>query len=132
MQSTGSSPNWTAAPAWAHWWACDQDGEAFWYECRPGLGEKAWFTMGGKVMLAGIANTHFIDWRKYIQRPSPSAHELLASMAPPLELVEHLERFEAKGQLPDPVVAWLTKWRAIRGDQPFALDGKPAREQVTA
>ena len=68
MQSTGNKPDWTTAPAWARWWTCDQDGEAFWYEFKPSLGERTWAKMGGRVQLAGLANTHFVDWRKAVQR----------------------------------------------------------------
>ncbi len=43
-------------------------------------------------------------------------------LKPPLELIEHLERYEAKQQLPASIMDFLRKWRVIRSDQPFELD----------
>jgi len=68
MRLTGSNPDWTQAPPWALWWTCDQDGEAFWYECRPRLGAKMWFRVGGRARLADAVNPHCVNWRKAVQR----------------------------------------------------------------
>lgn len=52
-----------------------------------------------------------------------TAHEILAHLAPPIELLEHLERYEAKGQLPACIVDWLHRWQGIRSDGATPIDG---------
>ncbi len=49
--------------------------------------------------------------------------ELLARVAPPLELVELLEKYEARQQLPAPAQTYLDLWRIVRSDAPSPLDG---------
>lgn len=52
-----------------------------------------------------------------------TVHELLAATAPPLEVVELLERYEQRQPLPGKVGAWLALWRTLRSDEPSVLDG---------
>ena len=52
-----------------------------------------------------------------------SVHELLAATAPPIEVVELLERYEERQPLPGKVGAWLALWRTLRSDQASPLDG---------
>ena len=53
--------------------------------------------------------------------------EVLAFLMPPLELIEHLDRYQAKGQLPAVIVEWLARMQAIRGDGQTAIDGTGAQ-----
>ena len=44
---------------------------------------------------------------------------LLRWLAPPLELVEALERWQASGKpMPEPVKAYLARWQALRTAEP--------------
>lgn len=52
-----------------------------------------------------------------------TGHDILAHLAPPIELIEHLERYEAKGQLPACIVDWLHRWQGIRGNGVTPIDG---------
>lgn len=52
-----------------------------------------------------------------------TGHELLAYLSPPIELLEHLERYQAKGQLPQAITDWVQRWNDIRGDGPSQIDG---------
>lgn len=60
-----------------------------------------------------------------------TGHEILSLIAPPIELIEHLERYQAKAQLPANVVAWLELWRAIRSDGNSPIDGVTAVQWAT-
>jgi len=33
LDATRIEPDWSVAPAWAHWWAVDKNGYAIWYGC---------------------------------------------------------------------------------------------------
>ena len=52
-----------------------------------------------------------------------TVHDILTYCAPPLELIEHLERYQQRQALPEPIVEWLAKWRTIRSDSLSLLDG---------
>ena len=45
--------------------------------------------------------------------------DVLTFCAPPLALLEHLERYEQRAPLPAEVTQWLGKWRTIRSDEPM-------------
>lgn len=49
--------------------------------------------------------------------------EILAYLAPPVELIDHLERYTVKGPLPACIVEWLERWQGIRGDGATPIDG---------
>lgn len=57
---------------------------------------------------------------------SSAGHDILAFLAPPIELIEHLERYQAKAQLPACIVEWLALWQAIRSDGKTPIDGVTA------
>src|SRR4051794_29381245 len=61
------NPDWAAAPAWARWWACDGDGESYWFECQPTLSGSAWCKGTGRREMAGIINLYHIDYRSTCQ-----------------------------------------------------------------
>lgn len=52
--------------------------------------------------------------------------EILAYLAPPVELIDHLERYTAQGKLPVIVVEWLERWQGIRSDGATPIDGTSA------
>ena len=81
MRSIGNSPDWTHAPPWAHWWATDADGEAFWYECRPRLGARMWFRVGGRAHLADALNPQCVNWRKAVQRDEARVYPVVGHRA---------------------------------------------------
>jgi len=54
---------------------------------------------------------------------SAAGHDVLFFLAPPIELIEHLERYQAKGQLPAVIVEWMQVWQSIRGDGKSPIDG---------
>jgi len=56
---------------------------------------------------------------------------VLFFLAPPLELIEHLERYQAKGQLPAVIIEWLETWQAIRGDGKSLIDGATDAQWAT-
>ncbi len=74
-----------------------------------------------------------VEQTKSTKRTPASAegHDLLAFLAPPIELIEHLERYQAKGQLPAVIVDWLGLWQAIRGDGKTPIDGATATQWAT-
>ena len=52
--------------------------------------------------------------------------DVLTATKPPLELLDHLTRYQGRGALPDVVVTWLERWRRIyAGDPDPLLDGLP-------
>lgn len=57
--------------------------------------------------------------------------EILAYLAPPIELIDHLERYAAKGQLPTVVVEWMQRWQGIRGDGKTPIDGATPAQWAT-
>lgn len=60
-----------------------------------------------------------------------TGHEILALIAPPIELIEHLERYQAKAQLPASIATWLELWQAIRSDGKTPIDGVTAVQWAT-
>lgn len=42
--------------------------------------------------------------------------QILTAIAPPFELIEHLERYQAKAQLPPCIAEYLAAWQDVRGD----------------
>lgn len=50
-----------------------------------------------------------------------TVHDALNTVAPPIELVELLEKYEQQQRLPANVAQWLNLWRALRTGSP--LDG---------
>lgn len=62
---------------------------------------------------------------------SKAGHDLLFFLAPPIELIEHLERYQAKGQLPQIIVDWLELWQTIRSDGKSPIDGVTAAQWAT-
>lgn len=66
------------------------------------------------------------------QKPESTAgHDLLFFLAPPIELIEHLERYQAKGQLPAVIIEWLEVWQSIRGDSKSPIDGATDAQWAT-
>lgn len=56
---------WTNAPAWAMWWAVDQNGQEFWFDTEPYvLGEMGWVNKG-RVSIGKVVHA---DWRTLKQR----------------------------------------------------------------
>ncbi len=60
-----SKPDWKDAPDWAHHWAMDEDGDCFWYESKPTLGEFSWYD-GGEFEEAEDIITN-VFWRKSLE-----------------------------------------------------------------
>lgn len=57
---------------------------------------------------------------------TPTLYDLLLALRPPLELIDHLERFERRDALPPPLATWLDRWRRIyAGDPDPLLDALP-------
>lgn len=51
--ANGQNPLWDSAPEWARWFACDSDGNSYWYENEPQLGMAGGFYWAdGKTELA--------------------------------------------------------------------------------
>lgn len=48
-----------------------------------------------------------------------TVHDALHTVAPPLELVELLEKYEQQQRLPANVQQWLNLWRALRTGSPL-------------
>lgn len=54
-----------------------------------------------------------------------SLYDVLCWLAPPLELMEALERWQSMKQLPQPVLDYIERWRKLRTGEPMPeLDGK--------
>ena len=51
---------------------------------------------------------------------TPTLYDLLLALRPPLELLDHLERFERRNALTPPLATWLERWRRIYAGQPDA------------
>ena len=52
-------------------------------------------------------------------------YDVLCWLSPPVELLEALERWQSKKQLPQPVLDYLYRWRRLRTHEPVPeLDGK--------
>lgn len=47
--------------------------------------------------------------------------DVLNATKPPLELLDHLTRYQGRAALPDRVVTWLERWRRIYAGEPDAL-----------
>lgn len=60
-----------------------------------------------------------------------TGHEILTLIAPPIELIEHLEKYQVKAQLPANVTVWLELWRTIRSDGKSPIDGVTAVQWAT-
>ena len=61
---------------------------------------------------------------------APTLYDLLLALRPPLELIDHLERFERRNALPPPLATWLERWRQIYAGQPdAAIDSLGLQEQ---
>ena len=46
--------------------------------------------------------------------------DVLNATKPPLELLDHLTRYQGRAALPDQVVGWLERWRRIYAGEPDA------------
>ena len=53
-------------------------------------------------------------------------YDVLAATKPPLELLDHLARYQGRGALPDAVTTWLERWRRI-----YAGDPDPLLDELT-
>ena len=51
---------------------------------------------------------------------APTLYDLLLALRPPLELIDHLERFERRNALPAALATWLERWRQLYAGQPDA------------
>jgi DNA polymerase III epsilon subunit-like protein len=49
--------------------------------------------------------------------------DVLAYLMPPLELLDHLDRYQQRGALPASIVEWAERMQAIRRDGKTAIDG---------
>lgn len=59
------------------------------------------------------------------QQEPQSLYDVLCWLAPPLELIEALERWSHMKPLPQPVLDYLERWRKLRTGEPLPeLDGK--------
>lgn len=76
---TPPRPDWDDAPSWAMWWACDPNGQAYWYGIEPLLYETVDFAGWGQHIMQGEAQGGWrfcreyeiplgVDWRTLIQR----------------------------------------------------------------
>lgn len=69
-----NKPNWTDAPEWANWLACDLDGIWYWYHDEPEVNEKIddWDTPHGSVfemcMWPDIEPVECTDWKMTLER----------------------------------------------------------------
>ena len=48
-------------------------------------------------------------------------HDLLQATKPPLEIIDHLGRYQNTRQLPAPAVLWLERWKRIYAGEPDPL-----------
>jgi hypothetical protein len=65
-----------------------------------------------------------------IMTNTPTLYDLLLALRPPLELLDHLERFERRNALTPPLATWLERWRRIYAGQPdAAIDSLGLQEQ---
>lgn len=61
----------------------------------------------------GVPSMHFDSQTQEAQGVNPlTGYEILAYLAPPIELIDYLEPL----QLPKNVIIWMRRWQAIRGD----------------
>ena len=60
---TKLEPNWEEAPDWANWWAVNEDGDSWWFECEPPLSRDQWL-MNGNWNYAGNVNLNGFNWRE--------------------------------------------------------------------
>ena len=60
-----------------------------------------------------------------------TVHDILHYCAPPITLIEWLEKHEARQALPEDVQDYLNKWRTLRSDRPSILDGIQLHEAST-
>ncbi len=52
-------------------------------------------------------------------------YDVLVYLSPPVELIDAVERWAAMKPLPEPVLAYLSRWQALRTGEPMpAVDGK--------
>jgi len=58
--------DWTQAPAWAQYHACDEDGRCFWYEVLPHVGEPMWCVDNQRIewLISGYTLPAGQDWRQ--------------------------------------------------------------------
>lgn len=61
-----------------------------------------------------------MHWDGAAEQPGLTGHEILAYLAPPLELMDCLE--DRQAQLPKSVVGWMKRWQTIRGDGTSQID----------
>lgn len=61
-----SKPDWKDAPDWAEWLAMDEDGECFWYEKQPTLGEFSWYDGGEFEETSSFCVD--VSWQKTLER----------------------------------------------------------------
>lgn len=47
--------------------------------------------------------------------------DVLTATKPPIELLDHLTRYQGRAALPDVVVTWLERWRRIYAGAPDPL-----------
>lgn len=52
--------------------------------------------------------------------------DVLAATKPPLELLDHLTRYQGRAALPETVMTWLERWRRI-----YAGDPDPLLDELT-
>lgn len=53
-------PDWKDAPAWAQYLAQDFNGEWFWYENKPYMGDMSdWVINGGRCYRAGVSDYEY-------------------------------------------------------------------------
>lgn len=69
QQPAAPSPDWSQAPSWANYYAVDADGEAFWYEVEPIMGEFSYKLNGGRCQFSEIVPPRQPDTLR--QRPTP-------------------------------------------------------------
>lgn len=51
--------------------------------------------------------------------------EILAYLMPPVELLDHLDRYQQRGQLPSVIVEWAERMQAIRSTDKTPIDNTP-------
>ena len=54
------------------------------------------------------------------EQPGLTGHEILAYLAPPLELMDYLE--DRQAQLPKSIIGWMNRWQTIRGEGTSQID----------
>lgn len=60
--------DWSKAPEWVMWWAVDAEGQSWWYEEEPSLGDIGWYNGGESVEAEWIDIPLGIDWRTLKER----------------------------------------------------------------